>query len=146
MIRPTIAAAVAAVLLAAPAQAQEKPKYPKLHAALSELREASKELSGVKGDVGGHKKKALAAMANAIRSVKLILVVDDEKTAPLKCGKDFYRKWKDYPRARAALEGLRDARVELEQAKSDFQGNKKQALENIDAAIRAIQALLEALR
>jgi hypothetical protein len=143
--KPFVVAALAAALLAAPALAQEKLKYPNLHAALYELREASKELSGIKGDAGGHKKKSLAAAANAIRSVKLILVVDDEKTAPLKRGKDFYKKWKDYPRARAALEDLRAAQGELQEAKSDFQGNQKQAQKDIEAAIREIRALLDTL-
>ncbi len=140
---PTV---VAFAMINSPAVAQEKLKYQKLHEALYELREARKELGGIKGNVGGHKKKAIDAAAEAVRSVKLILVVNDEDTSPIKRDKDFYKKWKDYPRARAALEDLRDAKTELEDAKGDFEGNKKRALKDIEVASGEIRALLDALR
>jgi hypothetical protein len=137
--------AVALALIAAPAVAEEKIKFPKLHAALYELREASKEIKGITDDVGGHKKKALTATGDAIRSVKLILAVKDEDTSPIKRGKDFYKSWKDYPRARAALQDLREAKAELEKTKGDFEGNKKQALKDIEVASVEMRSLLAAL-
>jgi hypothetical protein len=127
------------------AGAQEKIKYPKLHAALYELREARKELEGIKGDAGGHKKKALAASGDAVRSVKLILAVNDEDTSKVKRGKEFYKSWKAYPRVHAALADLKEAKAELEGTKEDFQGNKKQALKHIEDASKEIRALLLAL-
>jgi hypothetical protein len=138
--------AVAIPLLVGLAVGEEKITYPKLHAALYELREAKKELTGIKGDVGGHKKKALTTADDAICSTNLILVVGSEETSPIKRNKDFYKKWKDYPRARAALEALREARVELQKTKGDFQGNKKRALRKIEVATDEIRALLDALR
>jgi hypothetical protein len=135
----------AIALIAATAVAQEKVKYPKLHAALYELREARNELNGIKDDVGGHKKRALAAAGDAVRSVKLILAVNDEATSPIKRDKDYYKKWTDYPRVRAALVDLSEAKAELEKAKGDFEGNKKQALKHIEIASEELRSLLTAL-
>ncbi len=142
LVLPVLALAV----MAAPSQAQKKIQHPKMHAALYELRQARKVVSGLKDDLSGRKKKSLSAIDDAVRSVRLILAVGVDDPSPIRREKDFYKKWKDNSNIRAALEELREARYELETARSDFEGNKKQALRDIARAIDQLQDLLKALR
>jgi len=124
---------------------KEQPKHPRLHAALAQLREAKEELEASKEDYGGRKEKALKAIDEARTSLKVILAVKGD----VKGGgrdRDRDKKYKDHPRLRAALEDLRDARRELKEADTDFQGNRKEALKKIDAAIDHLQDLLKAVK
>lgn len=98
LVLPVLALAV----MAAPSQAQKKIQHPKMHAALYELRQARKVVSGLKDDLGGRKEKSLSAIDDAVRSVRLILAVGVDDPSPIRRDKDFYKKWKDNPNIRAA--------------------------------------------
>jgi hypothetical protein len=137
-----------ALVLIGPAQADQKPpmKYPRLHAALHELREARTELKGSKMDYGDRKKKALTAIENSITSLKVILAIKGDDWRGIARDRDYYKKYKNHPHLRAALENLLDAREELKSTKADFQGNRKRALEDINSAIDHIKDLLDAVK
>jgi hypothetical protein len=55
---------------------------------------------------------------------------------------DYYKRYEDHPRLRAALHDLREARQELRTAKADFRGLKDRALDDIDMAIGDILTLI----
>lgn len=141
-----LAAAAVAGLAVAPTPAQPGIQYPRLNAALHELRDARQELTAAP-DVwpSGYKTRALVATQDAITSVKTILGVPDvagfrgvDRTP------DFYKKQPTYPHLRTALADLREARYELRAAQADFGGLKERALDDIDIAVGDILTLLRA--
>lgn len=146
------AAALTAGLLAvagpgigtAVAQPDRKPDHPRLRAALHEMREARAALKDARDTwPPGYKERALAAIDDAMKSVQTILAVKDVNTfVGVDRNPDFYKKYKDHPRLRAAIDDLRDARDELRNAKADFGDLKERALEDIDVAIGDIQTLI----
>ena len=142
-------AAPALVLLAAVAPdvtAQERVEHPRLRAALHELREARAELVAAKDNwPPGSKERALAAIDDATRSVRTILSVKEEDFRTFRGvvrDNDYYKRYQDHPRLRAALQDLREAREELRAAKADFGNMKERALDDIDIAVGHIAALM----
>jgi hypothetical protein len=55
---------------------------------------------------------------------------------------DYYTRYKDKPRLRAAVAVLRDARDELRAAKDDYGDLKETALDDIDIAVGDILVLI----
>ncbi|MGL4553840.1 MAG: hypothetical protein ACRC33_22000 [Gemmataceae bacterium] len=132
--------AAACVMAAGTAVAQEK--YPKLHAALHELREARSELKASKR-VGPKKEAAVQAINEAIASLKVCLDIKGDDYKGTDRDRDRGKKFKDHPRVRAAIEDLRDARRELTEARNDFRGHKRKAIKDIDHAIDVLQDVLK---
>jgi hypothetical protein len=56
--------------------------------------------------------------------------------------RDERRDEKRYPKIRASLDALRDARAELANAGDDFRGRKETAMKAVDEAIRQLEALV----
>jgi len=137
---PALAFFLAAVDTAA---AQERDRHPRLHAALAELREARKELMEARDNwPPGNKERAMAAIDDAIKSLKAILAIKGDDFRGADRGPDFYKRFSDHPKLRAALHDLREAREELRAARADFGNKKERALDDIDVAIGHIVALL----
>jgi len=138
-----IALAIVAGPAALPAIAQEKVDYPRLRAALHELRDARRTLEGVAAGPFEQKDWALASTQDAINSLKAILAVNDVKNfRGVDRTPDFYKQYPDHPRLRAALDDLREARDELRLSKADFGGQKQKALDDIDVAVGDIIRLI----
>lgn len=140
-----LAAALLALSATSPTPAQERRvDHPRLRAALHELREARAALNDAKDSwPPGYKDRALASIDDAIKSVRTILDVKDVNTfVGVDRNPDYYKKYKDHPRLRAALDDLRDARDELKSAKADFRGQKERALDDIEVAIGDILTLI----
>jgi hypothetical protein len=136
---------VGAAAAAADDRKEEQVKYPRLQAALSELGQARQELEASKLDYGGKKVEAIKAINGATTSLKVILAFEGD----VKGGegdKQRYQKYKDHPHVRAALEDLVAARRELDDAETDFQGNRKEARKKIDAAIDQLRGLLKTVK
>ena len=108
MLRRTFSLApVALVLLVSPAAAQERRvDHPRLRAALHELREAKTALTSAKDSwPPGYKERAMSSIDNALKSVQTILAVKDVNTfVGVDRQNDYYTKYKDHQRLRAALE------------------------------------------
>jgi hypothetical protein len=144
MMRRLFALAVGFTALAGLAVAQERVDHPRLRAALHELRDARKSLQEAKDAwPAGHKERALASTQAAINSVREILAVKEVDTFKgVDRTPDYYKRYPDHPRLRAALDDLREAREELRAAKADFGGRKANALDDIDVAIGDILTLI----
>ena len=106
--------------------------------------DAKAELEASKLDYGGKKAKALKAIHEAQTSLKLILAVKGDVKGGR--GKDHYKAYKDHPHVRAALADLKEARRELEATKTDFQGNRKEALKKIGDAVEQLEGLLKEVK
>ncbi len=123
--------------------AQGRDHLPRLHAALHELIAARRELREARDNwPPGNKERALAAIDDAVRSLRTILAVKDDNVRGMERGADFYKRFQDHPRLRAALQDLREARQELREARADFGNMKERARDDIDIAIGHIAALL----
>jgi len=136
--------ALVALAPAAPVSAQPKADHPRLRAALHELREARQELQTARDSwPPGYKERAVRSIDDAISSVRTILAVKDVNTfRGVDRNDDYYTRFKDHPRLRAALQDLRDARDELRAAKADFGGQKERALDDMEIAIGDILTLM----
>jgi hypothetical protein len=146
----SLAAALTLIVLAGPALAQPpqappgRVDHPNLRAALHELREARQELRDSREAwPPGHKERATQALQDAVESIRTILSVKDVDTfRGVDRNPDYYRRFADHPRLRAALEDLRQARDELRGATTDFRGMKERALDDIEVAIGEIVTLM----
>jgi len=139
-----LAFAALLALTAGTANAQRKVDHPKLRAALHELREARSTVDSSRTTwPAEHRRRALRAIDDAIRSVGTILAVKDIKTfRGVDRKPEYYKRYTDHPRLRAALQDLREARRELREARADFRGKKEQAIDDIDVAIGEVLTLL----
>jgi hypothetical protein len=124
--------------------AQPRVDHPRLRAALHELREARRTLQDAKDTwPPGYRDRALASTQEAINSVKTILQVKDvDSFRGVDRDADYYKRYSDHPRLRAALSDLREAREELRSARADFGNLKERALDDIDTAIGDILTLI----
>ncbi len=124
--------------------AQPPPRHPKLHIALYELQAARKELKDSRDSYGGHRARAILATDEAIVTLKLMLLVKGD----LHIGErnaEFYKRHKDNPRLRQALDDLHEARVELRESNS-FGILKKRGVRDIERAIEQIELVLKNAR
>ena len=132
------------VLLTSDAQAQER--HPRLHAALHELREAKRSIRDIPGPRDGKKRDLVVALDAATDSIKLILDVKDDNFRGIDRSADFYKRYRDHPRLRAAMDSLRDARAELRDARANFGNHRERALRDVNYAIDQIQAWIDSHR
>jgi hypothetical protein len=118
---------------------------PRLRAALHELREARKSLADAKDSwPAGYKERALESTQAAIDTVRTILAVKElDAFVGVERKDDYYKKYTDHPRLRAALEDLRDARDELRGNKERVGPLREQALDHIDMAVGDILRLIQ---
>jgi len=139
-----VAALFAMAALVGTAAAQRGADHPHLRAALHELREARAELKASRDAwPAGHRERAMRSIDDAIESVRTILAVkslDDFRGVDRT--PDFYKRFTDHPRLRAALQDLREARQELRASKADFRGKREKAVDDIDVAIGDILTLV----
>ena len=121
-----------------------KVDYPRLRASLQEMREARLALRDANDAwPRGYRERALQAIDDAIDSVRGILQVKDvDNFRGVDRNPDYYKRYKDHPQLRAALEDLRAGRAELVAARADVGNLKEQALDDIDVAIGDILTLL----
>ncbi len=143
MIRLSIAA-LATLFALGTVSAQREADHPKMRAALHELREAK---AAVEADREAwpeeNRRRAVRALDDAMKSLGTILDVKDMKTfRGVERKPEYYKRWKEHPRLRAALQDLREARRELRDTRSDFRGVKERALDDIDVASGEILNLI----
>ena len=144
--RSAALAAVAVVgLVPAAARGQARPDHPSLRAALHELREARAKIQEARDAwPPGYKDRALASTQAAIDSIKGILKVENVDTfRGVDRNPDYYTRYKDHPRLRAAVQDLRQARDEIRpDTTTDFGGLKDEAMDNIDIAVGDLLTLI----
>ena len=143
-LRRIVPALALAMLFPVVAMAQPRVSNPRLRAALHELREARAHVAASRDAwPAGHREAATKAIDDAINSVRTILDVKSlDSFRGVDRTPDYYKRYSDHPRLRAALDDLRDARQELRAAKADFRGMKDRALDDIDVAVGHILTLI----
>lgn len=134
----------ALMAMSASVYAQKKVDHPHLRAALHELREARETLQSAKDSwPPGYRDRAMRSINDAINSVRTILDVKDVNTfRGVDRSPDYYKRYGDHARLRAALHDLREAREELRAAKANVGKLKERALDDIDVAIGDILTLI----
>jgi len=141
---------VALMALGAPvsvcAARDEGPKYPHLHHALYELKETRIELKEAAHDFGGHREKALKATDAAIVQLELALKGAGDPYKALKVAPELYKKFEHHPHMHRAIHELKEARVQLKEAKHDFGGHREQALKDVNHAIEQLELALKFAR
>jgi hypothetical protein len=136
----TMGALALALVFGSEARAE---KYPRMVAALGEMKEARRELKEAGTDFGGHKLKAIEALDVAIDQMDKALRAVGVNPVYVPPSKDVYKVYKNHPYIRHALAELRLARAELKDAATDFGGHKVKAIEAIDVAIVQLEKALE---
>jgi hypothetical protein len=140
-----VVALAAAAVVGPAARAQGVPDHPSLRAALHELREARAKVQEARDAwPPGYKDRALSSTQAAIESIRKILKVENVDTfRGVDRNPDYYSRYKDHPRLRAAVQDLRQARDEIRpDTTTDFGGLKDEALDNIDIAVGDLLTLI----
>jgi hypothetical protein len=135
-----------AALTSLPSTGAAQLRHRRLHTALHELREARAELRNSRDDFGGRRDRALKAADDAIESLKLLLRVKDDDVRGVGRDRDFYKRHKDHPRLRQALEDLRDARIELRGSDLQPADLRERTARGVNLAIDELQGLLDHIR
>ena len=122
----------------------QKVDHPRLRAALHELREARKWLSDAKDNwPPGYKERALASTQAAIDDIRTMLAVKDVDTfVGVARNDEYYKKYTDHPRLRAALDDLRDARDEVKGDKERVGAAREEIMDHIDMAIGDVLTII----
>ena len=112
-------------------------KYPRMIAALGEMKEAHREMKDAGTDFGGHKEKALEATDRAIVQMDKALRAVGIEPVYVAPARDAYKEYRNYPHIRHALAELRTALREMRDAATDFGGHKEKAIEATEASDHA---------
>lgn len=138
---------IVAVFLALTSAMNAQPanlKFPKLHQALHELREARKELKDAPHEFGGHRAKALRGVEDAIKQIEAALIAADDNVKSASNRKpESKKKYQHNPGMHYALDALKDAREELKNAKHAFNGRRVDALRDVNFAMVQIELALK---
>jgi hypothetical protein len=124
----------------------EGPRHPHMHHALHELKEARVELKEAAHDFGGHREKALKAVDAAIVQIEIALKGGRDPFRAVKVEAALYKKYEHHPHIHRAIHELKEARVELKEARHDFGGHREQALTDVNYAIEQLELALKFAR
>ncbi len=135
--------AIAAASMLLPGRASAEPKYPHLHHALYEMKEAHKQLREAGHDFGGHREKALEGLDAAIRQTeKCLKEVGDPYHENFRPPEGIYREYKNFVHLRHSVVEMKEARRELKDAGHDFKGHREDAIRYLDYAIEQTEKCL----
>src|SRR5262249_25685257 len=119
-----VATAFAGLTLLGVAVPRAAADYPRMHAALYEMREARTQLKEAKHDVAGHRAGAVEALDAAITQVENALKAVGENVKGVAPARDAYKEYANYPHIRHAVVEAKEARAELKEARHDFKGHR----------------------
>lgn len=127
-----------------PSSVAGESKYPHMHHALRELREARTQLKEANHDFGGHKVKAIEGVDAAIKKIDESLKgAGDNTKGTGKVDPGIYKKYVNHPHIHHAIHELKEARIELKEAKHDFGGHRAAAIRDINYAIEQLELCLK---
>ena len=136
MTKRILATAILLLGLAAMGQAAT-PDQPYMEAARADLMKAKSELQMATRDKAGHRAKALALVNQAIAQVNAGIAYARRHHHALR---------PDQPHMQAALDDLRNANRNLDQAMADKGGHRAKAIELVKAAIDEVNLGIQAGR
>jgi len=134
--------AIAAVSMLLPGRASAEPKYPHLHHALYEMKEAHKQLKEAGHEFGGHREKALEGLDAAIRQTEKALEAAGDPYHGFKPQEGAYHEYKNFVHLRHSVVEMKEARRELKEAPHDYKGHRDLAIRYIDYAIEQVDKCL----
>ena|SRR5579871_1114489 len=138
-----LAPAIAAVSMLLPGRASAEPKYPHLHQALYEMKEAHKQLKEAGHDFGGHRERALEGLDAAIRQTeKCLREVGDPYHEDFRPREGVYHEYKNFVHLRHSVVEMKEARHALKDAPHDFKGHRDEAIRFLDYAIEQCEKCL----
>lgn len=112
-----------------------------VHLAIASLERVRHELEHAGHEFGGRKGGALKATDAALHELRL---VRGQEARDERAGMESPRERRREERElHVALADLERARMDMEHAKHDFRGRRKEAIETVDAAIREIRLAAE---
>jgi phosphoketolase len=117
--------------------AQRLARHEHMHAALEHLREARKQMDDAEDIFHGHKGEAVEHVDNAIKHVEAGLKEQGEAAIPAELPPA--RKLARFEHVHHALDRLREARTELDNADKIFAGHREKAIEETDHAIHQLE-------
>src|SRR5215469_6837665 len=120
--------------------------HPNIRKAIAALRDARQEMNRANNDFCGHKAEALKATDYAISQLQEALRYDRAGLVENDLSKASYVKvslttepYERFPRIRAAMDALKLARDDMQNAAHDFGGHRAKALEATDGAIEQLR-------
>jgi len=124
--------------------------HPKIRSAIAALKDARMEMRNAKDEFCGHKADALKATDYAIAQLQDALKYAGAGLMQNDLNKADYVKvslssepYQRFPRIRAALDSLKAARDEMQNASNDYHGHKQKALDATNDAISQLQQAIE---
>ena len=112
-------------------------RFPHMRLALEHLREARKQMEDAEDIFHGHKGEAVEHVNNAIRHVEEGLKEQGEAAIPAELPAAV--KLAPFEHVHHALDRLREARAELDNADKIFGGHREKAIEETDHAIHQLE-------
>ncbi|HZS43768.1 MAG TPA: hypothetical protein VFC63_01585 [Blastocatellia bacterium] len=150
LLRSMSAALVLVLCLSAVSMLSAQERHPKIRAAINALKDARMEMRNAKDEFCGHKADAIKATDYAITQLQEALRYDRAGLIQNDLNKASYVKvslssepYQRFPRIRAALDSLKAARDEMQNAAHDFGGHKQKALEATNDAITQLQLAID---
>jgi tetratricopeptide (TPR) repeat protein len=134
--------AIAAVSMLLPGRASAEPKYPHLHHALYEMKEAHKQLKEAGHDFGGHRERALEGLDAAIRQTEKALEAIGDPYHGYTPREGTYHEYKNFVHLRHSVVEMKEARRELKEAPHDYKGHRDEAIRFLDYAIEQVDKCL----
>ena len=145
MLQRILTVVPALLMLALTADAQDgKQKFPRMHVALHELREARKELKDAPHDFGGHRAKAQKGVEAAITQIDAALIAAGDDTKGIhQRSPGAAKRYPNYPAMNLCLVALRDAQEDVREAKTDFGGRRAEILHDVHFAITQLELAIK---
>jgi hypothetical protein len=117
---------------------------PQMKDARDDLQKARAKLNAATDDKGGHRKKAIAAVNNAIAEINAGMRFDRRHDDESALAPDAaFASSGDQPRMKEALDLLQSARNHLNNATADKGGHRAKAIEHVDRAIDEVNKGIE---
>ncbi len=134
-----------ALVAAPPAHAQERTPQ-RIYNALYEMEKARDELKAEKGDLGGHKERAVEYLDTAIRQTEKALREGKCEVKRLITEEKELGRYPHHAHAFQVLVALKAARVELAEARYIPEREREQAIKDIERAEREVEETVKFLK
>jgi len=147
LLRPSVLVVLTGLALAAAPQARaDEPNHRRIYNALWEMEKARDELRAEKGDLGGHREKAVELLDAAIRQTERALREGRVEVRREPFEEHVYGRYRHHPHAHHVLLAIKDARADLRDARHIPEREREQALRDLERAEHEVEEAVRFLR